>query len=147
MKHIEFLRAAKAKLADPAAWAQGFYAYRPAEDGWRPAELVNGTAMQKTHASDQGATCWCVRGAVMSVALNDHSSGSVEASLRAQDLLTAAYRRISKAGPSMQLTLGDVAKFNDAPVRRHADIINLLDVAIELAEEEEACEERPYDHH
>lgn len=130
MSDVEVLKAARAKIEQPEAWAQGHFAYRPPNgEPWRAASVQGGQALVQTNQTDPEAVCWCTLGAVMSVgrgnAVDDY------APLR---YVLFALRDVTKAGPAMDLQLRDVVAFNDAPHRTHSEVLNLLDVAIQLAE-------------
>lgn len=120
MSNAELLRAARAKIERPERWAQGYFAYR----------RVMGVLV-KTGVHDANACSWCVRGAVAAV------GGTVTTA----EYLVGALTEVAKPANHMHIDLPHVARYNDAPVRRHPDILNLLDVAIRLAEADEAAAE------
>lgn len=142
MTPSEVLRAAKAKIEKPEHWAQGFYAFRPV--GKEPIMgkvqiMQDGRAMESTTPADPLAECWCVRGAVAAVTQTVTNDRSL-------DYLPAALRTLTMASPLQVISLAALARFNDAPVRRHIEVIQLLDIAIRLAEEDEQADDHPEAH-
>lgn len=105
---LEVLRGARELLADARHWIQGADAFDASGT-----ELVNGY--------EDGATCWCLVGALEKV------SGRTMATYH-----EPAYRIIDDLiDPDMG---GDPREWNDAPERTHSDILALLDKAISTAE-------------
>jgi hypothetical protein len=142
MTAAECLRLARAKIEQPEAWAQGFFAYKPAgSETWRKSIVHHGRALHQANLSDDGAICWCATGAVFAVTGNEPM-----VSERPLAYLTAALREITQAGPTQNLQMKDVVAFNDAPHRRHEEVLNLFDVAIRLAEQDEQADDHPEAH-
>lgn len=139
MTKSETLRAAKALIEKPENWAKGYFAYRPTDGSGRADFIRDGNAMVKTRTNDAAATCFCVVGAVLRAA--DFQGYSFGEDIEASAFLALAYRELSKAGSMQSISLSDVSTFNDSPVRKHEDIMNLMDIAIRLAEADEAAAE------
>jgi hypothetical protein len=105
MNTQEILIAARALITRPEHWTQG--AYRRDTNG------------NKLHR-DRGAVCWCPEGAISYVATDDSSRGALSA---ADDLLADA------AG----VERGMFTDWNDDPRRTHAEVLAVMDLAIERA--------------
>lgn len=146
MTPSEVLRAAKAKIDKPEHWAQGFFAFRPAnlaseDEQFRKVYVLNGKAMFMTRYEDPRAECFCITGSVFSVSRDPEMI-----SLGAWPYLYSAFRQMTQASPAMVIGMKEIVAFNDAPVRRHIDVIQLLDIAIRLAEEDEQADDHPEAH-
>ena len=138
----EYLRLARAKIEQPEGWAQGFFAYRPAtSETWRKTIVHHGQALHATDIGDTKAVCWCATGAVFAV-----TGKAPMVAERPLAFLTAALREITQAGPTQNLQMKGVVAFNDAPHRRHEEVLNLFDVAIRLAEQDEQADDHPEAH-
>ncbi len=109
------LEAAKAKIATPEAWMQGFYA----EDA--TGNQING--------NDPSAVCFCAYGAVEAATGKIHGNSSIPEI----KILDTASESISRMHAS---------SYNDAKDRTHAEVLVLFDKAIELAKAEVKAIER-----
>lgn len=99
---LTILRAARELLSDEKRWCRGAYARDAAGNMW------NGRKRNQPES-------WCLIGAVMKCAPRDDGG--------------------TQAAEAAQLCLSDIvgdslAHWNDNPVRRHSDVIALLDEAI-----------------
>ena len=106
---VQVLREAKAKIAEPGAWAQGFLAYSECGDVVDP--------------YDPQATCWCALGAASAVACPAPVLSAAGAALN-----QAARKRWGMS----------VVHFNDHPDTTHEMVLSAYDNAIALAESEAA---------
>lgn len=108
MTPVAVLKAARAKIDKSEAWTKG--------------ALALDTAGEHTHPRDHDACKWCLVGAVE--ASSDHDSEWFPALLP----VTNAMRDLNAGRP------GYYGEFNDHSATTHADVLAVLDRAIELAE-------------
>ncbi len=106
---VDVLREVRALLADPNCWTQG--------------EIARNRAGKPEFAESKEACCWCLVGAVWRVA------GTGPEARQARRFLHVAIDGIP---------LGKIPNWNDTPGRTHAEVVVVVDRAIELAEAEEA---------
>lgn len=106
MTTVEILRAARAKIEKPEAWAKGGFACD-----------ARGYAVG---ARNPLAICFCSIGAIRRV------TASFAEELAARDVLSEIVEAIGMYG---------LAEWNDAPERTHAEVLAAFDKAISLAEE------------
>lgn len=104
MKTSEILKAAKAKIADPANWIKGDSARN--RDGW------------SVPAASDSAVCWCAIGAIWAV---------VEPTDKVTQ--TQAEKLLSTRGDGE-----GIGTWNDAPTTTHFDVMRRFDLAIAQAE-------------
>lgn len=110
---VDFLKATRNLIERPEAWTQDVYAR--ARDG-RPL------------ASHVGwAVCWCLTGAISHVATT-MSGGTDYLRRHATRLLNCVLDRETNEPHSL-------ASWNDEPTRTHAEILALIDKAIDLEEQ------------
>lgn len=102
MTSREVLVAARARIADARHWCQ--------------LAMARDEFHSSVHARSRAAVRWCALGAVDSV---------TEAS---EADLMRAHNRLRKA--SFYLRDEPVSVYNDAPLRRHAEVLRLFDAAI-----------------
>ena len=107
MKHSEALKAAKAVIANPENWTQGWY-YK----------YKNGTSCKRY----EDAECFCSLGALRKV--NDCYD----------DYYLNGTLYLDLALETLNVKAGSVFIFNDT--HSHAEVMALFDKAIELAEKE-----------
>ena len=105
----QVLREAKAKIAEPGAWARGRFAYYECGDAAGP--------------DYPEATCWSALGAAMAVAC----PASVLCAA-----VDALHQAVCKRG------FDRIAHFNDHPDTTHEMVLSAYDDAIALAESEAA---------
>jgi len=105
----ETLQRAKALIEDPSRWIKGAFA-KPNKNA----------ADWFTHGAHPKAGAWCMLGAVERV------DGPFE---------VEAKRTLAKAISGFEWIDG-VSEYNDAPHRRHRDVLKKFDKAIALAEKE-----------
>ena len=106
---VQVLREAKAKIAEPEAWARGRFAYSECGGAVGP--------------DNPQATCWCALGAAMAVACPAPALNAAAAALR-----QAVRKRWGMP----------VVRFNDHPDTTHEMVLSVYDDAIALAESEAA---------
>lgn len=111
-KYVDLLRAAKAKIIDKKNWTQGYYA--------RDSQGVPALP------DSPHATCWCASGA-----LNAVISCFEELDTTTTFLQSAAR---SERGQKIFYGLTSIIRIND--YLEHAAVMQLFDLAIELAEKE-----------
>jgi hypothetical protein len=107
MSAREQLIAARALIADPAKWTQGWFA-----------KTAKG---QRVGPEEDKAVCWCVMGA-----LKVTSPAGVYHPIHAP-----AYPFLSRAAESVKGSFGSPAWVNDTT--DHATVLRMFDLAIELA--------------
>jgi hypothetical protein len=125
MKVSQFLREAKNLIDTPEKWVQGV--------------LAAGRDSQQVQPSSKFACRFCSIGAVDRALFDliDHSVPKHVIGVRAKIFLMKATRQIIGAvAGSGDISL--VSKFNDS--QSHAEVMRLWDLAIQMAEEEEARE-------
>jgi hypothetical protein len=110
---LKRLSAMRNLLADPSKWTQAAFA-----------RASDGTVLLRGY--DKRATCWCLIGASMHCA-----SGGVFAG-------PTPRRALERAINERTGTLLSAEAFNDEPSTTHADVLAVIDRAIELAKEEAA---------
>lgn len=113
-KSVERLIVIRGLLADPSAWTKA--AMARASDG-RAVSLHGG-----------GACMWCLDGA-----LSHDAPGGSSLSAFKLERVTRSYVRLALGGLDRSIW-----GFNDDPSTTHADILAVLDRAIELAKQEGA---------
>ena len=112
MMPSEILRAAKAVIENPENWTKEVYAKANKEGGSNDHLLGH----------EEGATCWCSVGALQRV-MNSELVWSLE-------------RRLGEAARALtQDNFETAVHYNDN--RTHAEVMQMFDRAIEMAEEEE----------
>ena len=114
------LRDVRLLLADPKAWTQD--------------SLARGIFGNPCHHSDPYASCWCLTGAIDRVA-QQMKQWILATDLPAHNAMYHAARdaitdAITDAIPGEKLQL---ASFNDRSDTRHADVLDVLDRAIDKA--------------
>jgi hypothetical protein len=106
------LRAARARIADPAHWTKGAFA--------RTANVSLDERGTGCNAVDPRATCWCAEGAIRFVTNDDRHAH--EAVGKLLELAVDPGGRLS------------IATFNDSSGTTHADVLAAFDRAIAIAE-------------
>ncbi len=113
MNTIEILKKARALLSDPDNWAQGDYAFLSENDG----------ALNVDWKSPIAA-CWCPAGALLKVSQGQAAAALVEL---AQGLPST--KVVFLIGDSDK-EIDQIATWNDAPERTHAEVLQHFDEAI-----------------
>lgn len=113
MNELETLKAVRDLLSDPKRWTQGAFARHESGAPIGPRE--------------RGASCWCLRGAVIKVDPTSGGDGPIMA-------IGAAMHELQGIGSRPFNDLASIARFNDAPVRRHHEIMKVIDLAIKNEE-------------
>ena len=120
---VQILEEAKALIDTPEKWVQGAYA------SYQPGRVESGDFNQAHMPMEAGATCFCIKGALA----------------RTDGVNMEPYYVVSEDHPTLKKALrfveaalspqwyGEIAKFNDAETTKHADVMDVLDKAIELA--------------
>ncbi len=113
MKTIEILKKARELLSDEERWAQGDYAFLAKDD----------IALNVDWKSPIAA-CWCPAGALLKVSQGQAAAALVEL---ARDL--PGTKVVFLKGDSDK-EIDQIATWNDAPERTHAEILQRFDEAI-----------------
>lgn len=108
---VEILRKARELLSKPESWTQRAFA-RDAEGNF-------------AHVYSDRAACYCLLAALRRANPDPEKEGFLAARVRLQGLIDGRYHQFA-----------NVVEYNDAPERTHADVLALLDKAIEEAEDE-----------
>lgn len=109
---VELLRAARDKLSNPACWTQHFYA--------RDGQGLGYTERFQTQYPE--AQSWCALGAIYFFDNNSSAFNVAEALENVLDAGVIADALVAGKNP--------VVAFNDAPGRKHEEILALFDRAI-----------------
>lgn len=110
MSAVETLTKVRELLASPERWTQGFFARDSA-----------GTIC---NFADANAACWCLSGALARVLPEDTDEH--------EERYDAAGEYLQAALPERSRTAGYIA-WQDKPQRTHAEVLALVDRAIEIA--------------
>ncbi len=104
---LDVLQGARQLITDPERWAQCYSGYFPKND-------VRETTV------DRG--CYCLSGALQKAAGGEISS-------RSWPLILDALRLPMICDVDVR-TRGDIVRYNDHPLCRHADVLGVLDAAV-----------------
>lgn len=110
LKASELLERAKAKISNPENWVQGTYA-----------QNAEG---KRVGFSEYSACKFCTEGALLRAYVDEDSGFVTEEQIRAMNVLNKV--------------VGHVPSWNDAPERKHGEVMEMFGLAIGIAKVEEA---------